>query len=106
MHAVSDGARLRYASVLVGDQARDDDRIRFSLPVMPQLVEWYSQSARRTSFHICATQGDAMTNATRILVSLFLVVVRSVAPPQASAQRVDPEGYVNAGSGVQLFYRL
>src|SRR5687768_1220416 len=47
-----------------------------------------------------------MTNATRILLSLFLVVVRFVAPPQASAQKVDTEGYVNAGSGVRLFYRL
>ena len=47
-----------------------------------------------------------MTNATRILLSLFLVVVGSVALPQASAQKVDTEGYVNAGNGVRLFYRL
>jgi proline iminopeptidase len=47
-----------------------------------------------------------MTNANPILLSFLLVLVPSVAPGQASAQKVDREGYVNAGGGVRLFYRL
>src|SRR5688572_286842 len=47
-----------------------------------------------------------MTNATPILLSLSLLLVASIAAPQASAQNVEKEGYVDAGSGVRLFYRL
>lgn len=47
-----------------------------------------------------------MTPATRILLSAALFSFNPVGPAQASAQNVDTEGYVDAGNGVQLFYRL
>ena len=47
-----------------------------------------------------------MTHATRIILSLSLLLVASIAASRASAQNVEKEGYVDAGSGVRLFYRL
>ena len=47
-----------------------------------------------------------MTEATRVSLSFVFVLLSSVATPQASAQKVDSEGYVSAGTGVRLFYRL
>lgn len=47
-----------------------------------------------------------MTNAMRRSLSWLLVFVMFGAAPPASAQKVDTRGYVNAGSGVRLFYRL
>jgi proline iminopeptidase len=47
-----------------------------------------------------------MTNATPILLSLSALLLSSVGAHQASAQKVETEGYVDAGGGVRLFYRL
>lgn len=47
-----------------------------------------------------------MTHATRILLSASLLSISPVAAPQATAQNVEKEGYVDAGNGVRLFYRL
>lgn len=54
---------------------------------------------------IRASQGDAMTNTTRILLAISLVSL-TVGVPQAFAQKVETEGYVDAGGDVRLFYRL
>lgn len=47
-----------------------------------------------------------MTRATAILLSFSLLSVIPIGAPQATAQGVKNEGYVDAGSGVRLFYRL
>ena len=47
-----------------------------------------------------------MTGATAILLLVSFLPAHPPGATRASAQRVEREGYVDAGSGVRLFYRL